>query len=112
MGRRSRKSAVQGRASRHRASRSLIALLVGALAFATVVAVERATVLPLAQMLVDHPDKAVTHDLPLAAQVLLVPVAFAVAAFIVASLAVRVMRLAVYNRAIHRHARSYLAQHA
>jgi HEAT repeat protein len=85
---------------------------VGALAFATVVAVERATVLPLAQMLVDHPDEAVTRDVPLAAQVLLVPVAFAVAAFIVASLAVRVIRLAVYSRAVHRHARSYLAQHA
>ena len=112
MGRRSRKSAVRGRASRHRVSRSLIALLVGALAFATVVAVERATVLPLAQMLVDHPDEAVTRDLPLASQVLLVPVASAVAAFIVASLAVRVIRLAVYSRAVHRHARRYLAQHA
>jgi len=112
LGRRSRKSVVQGRASRHRVSRSLIALLVGALAFATVVAVERATVLPLAQMLVDHPDEAVTGDLPLAAQVLLVPVASAVAAFIVASLAVRMIRLAVYSRAVHRHARRYLAQHA
>ena len=96
----------------YRGSRSLLATLVMCFTFLCVVLLERQAVETALRDLEAGPEQLSQTNLVVLAQVALVPILCAIAAYAVAAQVIHLLRIALYRRALHQYAGNWLRSHA